>query len=193
MKFKNRPLLSARLVLAALTSASVLLHSSGEAIGEPSFQGYVGSFIAANPQEIAPDIPFFDANGVPHRLSEYRGKVVLLNFWASWCPACIMEMPGLDRLQATLGGDHFVVLAVSQDAGGAALVSRFFESRKLEHLSVFIDDQRRLGLAFDQEMLPTSVLLDSEGREAGRLIGPADWASPGAIAFIGQYMQRDGE
>ena len=181
------------LALAAFASVSFFTHPSSEALGEPSFQGYVGSFIAANPREIAPDIPFFDVNGVPHRLSEYRGKVVLLNFWASWCPACIVEMPQLDRLQATLGGDHFVVLAVSQNAGGAALVSRFLKSRKLEHLSVFIDDERRLGLAFNQDMLPTTVLLDSEGREAGRLIGPADWASPGAVAFIGQYMQRDGE
>lgn len=187
------PLLFRYLVLAAFALVFFLPHPSGKALGEPSFEGYVGCFVAANPREVAPDIPFFDATGGPHRLSEYRGKVVLVNFWASWCPACIMEMPALDRLQAELGGNNFIVLAVSQDAGGTAVVSRFFESRKLEHLSVLIDGQRRLGMAFSQDMLPTTVLLDSEGREVGRLIGPADWASPGAVAFIGQYMQRDGE
>jgi thiol-disulfide isomerase/thioredoxin len=162
----------------------------GGAFGEPSFEGYVGSFVAANPSEVVPEIPFFDANDVPHTLSEYRGKVVLVNFWGSWCPACIMEMPALDRLQAELGGGNFVVLAISQDSGGAAVVRRFLESHKLEHLSVLIDGQRRLGLAFNQHMLPTSMLLDPEGREVGRLVGPADWSSPQALELIRFFVVR---
>jgi thiol-disulfide isomerase/thioredoxin len=161
-----------------------------DAVGGPSFEGYVGSFVATIPPEVAPEIPFFDANRVPHTLSEYRGKVVLVNFWASWCPACIMEMPSLDRLQAELGSKHVIVLAISQDAGGVAVVRRFFESHKLEHLSVLIDNQRRLGLAFNQDMLPTSVLLDPEGREVGRLVGPADWSSPQALELIRFFVVR---
>jgi thiol-disulfide isomerase/thioredoxin len=180
-------------MLAVFGSAFLFFHPGGEALGGPSFEGYVGSFVAANPPELAPDIPFFDANGAPHPLSEYRGKVVLVNFWASWCPACIMEMPALDRLQAELGGAGFVVLAISQDRGGAAVVRRFFESHKLAHLSVLVDGQRGLGMAFNQDMLPTTVLLDPAGREVGRLIGPADWASPGAVAFVKGHMRKDGK
>ena len=190
MESKSRPCLSPRLALAVFASASLFLHSMSDAFGGPSFEGYVGSFVAAIPPEVAPEIPFFDADGVPHTLSEYRGKVVLVNFWASWCPACIMEMPALDRLQAELGSEHVIVLAISQDVGGAAVVRRFFQSRKLEHLSVLIDDQRKLGLAFNQDMLPTSVLLDPEGREVGRLVGPADWSSPQALELIRFFMVR---
>lgn len=190
MKSKSRPCLSPRWALAVFASTSLFLHSMSDAFGGPSFEGYVGSFVAAIPPGVAPEVPFFDADRAPHTLSEYRGKVVLVNFWASWCPACIMEMPALDRLQAELGSKHFIVLAISQNVGGAAVVRRFFQSHKLEHLSVLIDNQRRLGLAFNQDMLPTSVLLDPEGREVGRLVGPADWSSPQALELIRFFVVR---
>ena len=190
MESKSRPCLARRLALVAFASACFFVHPMGDAFGGPSFEGYVGSFVAAIPPEVAPEVPFFDADRVPHTLSEYRGKVVLVNFWASWCPACIMEMPALDRLQAKLGSKHVIVLAISQDVGGAAVVRRFFQSHKLEYLSVLIDNQRRLGLAFNQDMLPTSVLLDPEGREVGRLVGPADWSSPQALELIRFFEVR---
>ncbi len=179
-----------RVMRAACAAASLFFFGlNGAALAEPSFEGYVGKFVAANPPEQAPDIPFLDADGVKHRLSDYRGKVVLLNFWATWCPACVMEMPALDRLQGELGGDDFAVVAVSQDSAGAAVVSRFLQAYRLNHVCVFIDDQRRLGLAFDQDMLPTSILLDPEGRELGRLVGPAEWDSPEAMALIRYFMR----
>ena len=183
-----------RLVLAACAAASLLFfHLGTDARAAPSFEGHVGTFVAANPPEVAPDTPFFDADGVQHRLSEYRGKVVLLNFWATWCPACVLEMPALDRLQTHVGSDKFVVLAISQTAGGAAVVRRFFKARGIENLSVLVDDGRKLGLAFNQDMLPTTVLLDPQGRDVGRLIGPADWDSREALAFIRFFLGRDAE
>lgn len=179
-------------VIRAVCAAAVLfvVGASQPALAEPSFEGAVGKFIFANPPGQAPDIPFSDAGGVQHRLSDYRGKVVLLNFWATWCPACVIEMPALDRLQRELGGDGFAVLAVSQDGVGAAVVSRFLASRRLSQVPAFIDDERRLGQAFDQDMLPTSILLDAEGREVGRLVGPAEWDSATAVALIRSFMRR---
>ena len=191
MGLSTRPYALTRIMRTACAAASLFfIGPSGAALAEPSFEGHVGGFVTANPPEQAPDIPFSDADGVKHRLSGYRGKVVLLNFWATWCPACVMEMPALDRLQGELGGDDFVVLAVSQDGAGAAIVSRFLKLHKLNQVSVFIDDHRRLGSAFDQDMLPTSILLDPEGREVGRLVGPAEWHSPEAMALIRYVMRR---
>lgn len=191
MGLYTHPNAFSRVMRAACAVASLFfMGPGGAALAAPSFEGYVGKFVVANPPEQAPDIPFSDADGVKHRLSDYRSKVVLLNFWATWCPACVMEMPALDRLQGELDGDGFVVLAVSQDATGAAVVSRFLQAHRLNHVRAFIDDQRRLGSAFDQDMLPTSILLDPEGREVGRLVGPADWHSPEAMALIHYFMRR---
>lgn len=184
-------LLAPSMLVVCVTISLFFLQSTKDVLSASSFEGYVEKFIHANPPTKAPETPFFDANGVRHTLSEYRGKVVLVNFWATWCPACIMEMPTLDRLQAKLGGDKFIVLAISQDMGGVAAIRRFLTLHKLEHLPVLLDERRRLGLAFGQDMLPTTVLLDTENREVGRLIGPADWTSPAAVALISRYMRRE--
>ncbi|MFQ5745261.1 MAG: TlpA family protein disulfide reductase [Acidobacteriota bacterium] len=168
-----------------------VIGASGSALAEPFFEGYVGKFVVASPPEQAPDIPFPDVDGVEHRLSDYGGRVVLLNFWATWCPACVMELPALERLQRKLGGDGFTVLAMSQDATAPPAVSSFLRSRGLNTLPVFFDDQRRLGVALDQHMLPTSILLDAKGREVGRLVGPAEWDSREAVALIRSFMRRN--
>ena len=98
-----------------------------------------------------------DAAGAPHKLSDYRGKVVLLNFWATWCLACIVEMPALDRLQAKLGGERFVVVTVSQDAAPPAIVGRFLQKQKLDRLDVFMDPRRRLGIQQHRSRMPRAA------------------------------------
>ena len=180
-----------RVVLVACAAVSLFFLSlSAAVLAQPSFEGHVGKFVAAIPPVQAVDTAFSDGTGAQRKLSDYRGKVVLLSFWATWCPACVIEMPALDRLQRKVVGDDFTVLAVSQDSAGAAVVSRFLELHRLNQVSVFIDDQRKLGLAFNQNMLPTSILLDPDGREVGRLVGPAEWDSPEAVALIRYFMRR---
>lgn len=130
--------------------------------------------------------PFFTADGKERSLDEFRGKGAVVNFWATWCPPCITEMPSLDRLAKALATDGIPVLALSQDRGEAAptLVQRFFAERGLDSLDVLIDRRGKVGRNFKITGLPTTVLLDADGREIGRLMGPAEWDAAGAVAFI---------
>ena len=188
MKLPLRPIPAFRQVIWAAAAVLLLLGGAAAAAG-PSFEGYVGKFIVANPPQAAPQTPFQDSGGVAHSLAEFKGKAVLVNFWATWCQACLMEMAGLDRLQAELGAKGLVVLTISQEGGGGGdAPRRYLEKQNLKHLPAHRDEKRRLGLAFNQRLLPTSMLLDVQGREVGRLVGPADWTSPQAKALIGRYL-----
>ncbi len=172
---------------------ALFFYPSGGVLAKAAFEGHYAKFVHAAHPEKAPDVTFLDAWGEKHSLSDFQGKVVLANIWATWCPACIVEMRQLDRLQARLGSKDFVVLTISQDSGGAAVVRKFFDERNLTNLPVFIDKGRRLGRAFKQSLLPTSMLFDAEGRELGRIIGPAEWDSPEALAFIRRHLPGGGK
>ncbi len=132
----------------------------------------------------APAIKFRDENGGKHDLTAFAGKVVLINFWATWCGPCRREMADLDRLQEKLGGDGFTVLALSSDRKGMEVVKKFYAENKIRHLAAWIDRTTKAQRAFGAYGLPTSVLIDRRGRQVGRLVGPAEWASDEAIALI---------
>ncbi len=146
-------------------------------------------FEETTPPVPVPDVRFADAGGRPLTLADFRGRVVLLNFWATWCAPCVREMPSLDRLQARLGGPEFEVVALSLDRGGAALVTPFFERLGITHLRQYLDTSSRSSTAFGVRGLPTTVLIDRDGRELGRVSGPAEWDSEAAIAFIGSHLE----
>ena len=128
--------------------------------------------------------PFTDDQGRSRSLEEWRGKVVLLNVLATWCVPCREEMPRLDALQARLGGPEFEVIALSIDRAGLEPVRRFYDELGIAHLGLFNDATMRAGLAVGMIGLPTTILIDREGREIARLIGPADWDSPEAITYF---------
>ncbi len=152
----------------------------------------LGKFVqTAEPQSL-PDLAFVSADGKAHRLSEWRGKVVLLNLWATWCAPCKVEMPSLDRLQAKLGGDAFTVLALSVDRGGLEKPAAFFAGNAITHLALYNDSESEATAALRASGLPVSAVLDKEGREIARLIGPADWDSPATAAKIEEFINRDG-
>lgn len=131
-----------------------------------------------------PDISFADEAGASHSLADFRGKVVLLNIWATWCVPCRVEMPTLDRLQATLGGPDFEVVALSIDRGGAEVVRKFFDEIGIQHLAVSIDTST--GAAFELGVvgLPATLLIDRDGMEIGRVIGPAEWDSEEIVSTL---------
>jgi thiol-disulfide isomerase/thioredoxin len=139
-----------------------------------------------------PELHFADAKGKPVSLADFRGKTILLNIWASWCPPCRAEMPALDRLQAKLGGPDFEVIPVSIDQGGSALVliEEFFRELGVHQLPIYIDPTGQAAGEVGSVGLPTTLLIDRDGKEVGRLIGGADWDSPEAIAFIEQRLAR---
>ena len=158
----------------------------------PAFNGSARPFVFLKEPRAVQIGPFADAEGKPVTLERYRGKVLLVNFWATWCAPCIHEMPTLDRLQAALGGPGFAVLTVSLDRKGMAAVGPFWEEQGYKHLPILLDSRwktaRRLGVSG----LPATFLLDRKGRIVGYLIGPAEWDSPEAKAFLRFHIARAG-
>lgn len=136
-----------------------------------------------------PEVVFEDQSGTTLRLADFRGRVVLLNLWATWCAPCRREMPTLDRLQAMLGGPAFEVVALSVDREGVPPVAAFYEELGLEALAIYVDSSTRAMRALGALGLPTTLLLDREGNEVGRLLGPAEWDSPEMVAFIRDYLE----
>lgn len=146
--------------------------------------GEVQNFIAVPSPQPVPELALVGPDGEAASLEDFRGRVVLLNFWATWCAPCIHEMPALDRLQAALGGDEFTVLVASVDRGGLDVAAPFLEELGIEHLQTHIDPAMAGFRALGGKVMPTTLLLDAQGRELGRLEGPAEWDAPEAQALI---------
>ena len=140
-----------------------------------------------------PELRFEDAEGRALSLADFRGKVVLLNIWATWCGPCRREMPTLDRLQAQLGGPEFEVVALSIDRAGLEVVREFYDEIGIERLAMYIDSSGEAARDLGVLGLPTTLLVDRNGRELGRLIGPAEWDTPAMVAFIREYLERPTE
>jgi thiol-disulfide isomerase/thioredoxin len=145
--------------------------------------------IHASPRPL-PGIAFEDGKGKPLTLADFRGRAVLLNVWATWCPPCRDEMPSLDRLQKVLGGPAFVVVALSIDAGGAPVVQRFYDEIGIRTLAIYVDPGMRAAGQLAAPGVPTTLLIDAKGRELGRHAGPAQWDSPEALRVIANHMAR---
>lgn len=131
-----------------------------------------------------PDFTFAGPDGAEKSLKDFAGKVVLLNIWATWCVPCRKEMPALDALEAKLGGKDFAVVAVNIDKGGPAKAAGFLKDTGAAHLPLYTDPDGKLFVTLKAVGMPTTLIVDRQGREIARLVGPADWASPEAIAAI---------
>ena len=132
--------------------------------------------------------PFQDGEGRSLALSDFAGKVVLLNIWATWCPPCRKEMPALDALQRQLGGPDFSVVPISIDNGGVEVVRDFYQEIGIRDLGIYWGEDVRVQLAFAAFGLPTTLLIDRQGRELARVFGPAAWDKPAAIKQISRVM-----
>jgi thiol-disulfide isomerase/thioredoxin len=137
-----------------------------------------------------PALEFADGEGHPRALADFRGKVVLLNVWATWCLPCRKEMPTLDRLEAALGSDDFMVLPLSIDRGGAERVKKFYDEIGVQHLGIYVDSSRTANNALGVLGLPATLLIDRQGRELGRLSGAAEWDAPETIAFLKSIIAK---
>ena len=135
-----------------------------------------------------PEIQFQDSHGKTLTLADFRGKVVLLNIWATWCVPCQREMPTLDRLQAKLGGPDFQVLPLSIDRSGFDAITKFYAEVGVKHLGMYLDSSTEAASRLGALGLPTTLLIDRDGREIGRLVGPAEWDSPDMVAFLRGYL-----
>jgi thiol-disulfide isomerase/thioredoxin len=171
----------------ALTGCAAVIISAATAWAEISsglIKGTMKRFKRTTPPRPMPDLEFLDANDKPMRLADLTGKVRLINLWATWCAPCVKEMPSLDRLQAALPKDRFLVLPISLDGPSKAKVAPFYKEQKLDHLGIFYDKGRKAMSTLGVTLLPTSILVDAAGRELGRIEGDADWDSPEGIALM---------
>jgi thiol-disulfide isomerase/thioredoxin len=159
----------------------------------PLAYGEVAALTMATAPLRLPDLSFEDADGKPKKLSDWRGKTVLLNLWATWCVPCRKEMPALDALQTRLGGKDFEVVAVNIDTRDSDKPRNFLKEANLTRLGYFSDqkakvfqDLKNIGRALG---MPTSVLIDAQGCEIATIAGPAEWASDDAIKLIKAAVQ----
>jgi thiol-disulfide isomerase/thioredoxin len=154
----------------------------------PLANGEVAALTLATAPLRLPDLAFEDADGKPRKLSDWRGRTVLVNLWATWCVPCRREMPALDALQTKLGGPDFEVVAVNIDTRDPEKPKNFLKDAKLTRLGYFTDqkakvfqDLQSIGRALG---MPTSVLVDGQGCEIATIAGPAEWASDDAVKLI---------
>lgn len=139
---------------------------------------------------LLPDLRFADGAGAPRALSDFRGRVVLLNLWATWCVPCREEMPALDRLQAALGGPRFEVVALSIDRDGVAAVKSFYEELDVRNLRIYVDQNGDALGKLGSFGIPLSVLVGRDGRELWRVIGPREWDQPVEVNRIRGHLAQ---
>lgn len=181
------------LALAAIAIVGVIYFSGGTPMPAPQGRGQAEtassrSFVMHEAPRPLPEIRFQDGNGQALTLTRLRGKTLLLNIWATWCVPCREEMPTLDALEAELGGPGFEVVPLSVDRAGPDVVRKFYAEIGIEHLGLYIDASMRASFDLQAPGLPTTLLIDSEGRELGRLVGPAEWDTPEMIAFLKTHL-----
>ncbi len=158
---------------------------AGEIDWQAAHDGGLSKLTRTDPTPV-PATGFTDPDGGAHSLADYRGKVVLLNFWATWCAPCREEMPSLDALQAELGGDDFQVVAIAAGHNPPPAIRKFMTEEKIAHLPVLLDPRQALAREMGVMGMPVTLLIDRDGHEIARLIGGADWSSDTAKALIRQ-------
>jgi thiol-disulfide isomerase/thioredoxin len=146
--------------------------------------GEMADFVFAPAPRQATSATFIGDDGAMS-LADFRGKTVLVNFWATWCAPCLRELPSLDALEGELGGDDFAVVAIAADPRGPGVAREFLDRLKIQHLELYADPTLAFAIASEvPSVLPVSILFDRQGREIGRLVGEADWSSPEARALV---------
>jgi thiol-disulfide isomerase/thioredoxin len=183
--------LSGKTLLVGVALAAIVAISAPQSSAQtaPPVAGTVASFKPAMPAKDPPATRFVDLKGEELDLGRYKGKVLLVNFWATWCAPCVREMPSLDRLQAALGGEGLVVLPLSLDGPTKPRVEPFYQAQKLINLPILFDEKNVTFGRFGIGVLPTSIVIGRDGKEVGRLEGSAEWDAPEALALLRYYLK----
>ena len=170
----GRPLLVSAVLLATSVTAG-LLFVSARGQSEDA---------AGNPPHVVPELRFTAADGQTMSLSSFRGRTVLLNIWATWCAPCRKEMPALDRLADKLEGSDFEVVALSIDRAGMGPIRSFYDKTGLRNLRIYLDQDSVAMGALGITGIPTTLLIDADGKEIQRWVGPVEWDSPEVVELI---------
>ena len=202
MGFMMRWGLSAALgvcMIGAVLAAPVVLphvipaQQAGDQPDSPPLTGDMAEFTPLKSRVPAPPLRFSDAQGRHHTLAEMHGKFVVLNFWATWCGPCVEELPTLEALAQNPAVANMAVATLSQDRRGADAVVPFLDAKGITALPRFRDQDSSAGNALDVQALPTTFLVDQEGRIIGSIDGSADWNGPDARRLIAWYAAHKPE
>jgi thiol-disulfide isomerase/thioredoxin len=166
--------------------ATPIVEPQGEAPAVPLQS--IATLVPTDPPKPMPELHFLDASGAQHTLGEFAGKGIVLNLWATWCVPCVAELPALAELARHGEAEGIVVMPLSSDRGGADVVRRFYAAHKLESLPVWLDPKGEVGRTLGARGIPTTLVIDRQGRERGRLEGAADWASAATLARIRELV-----
>ncbi len=174
--------LSAVLYTALAVGANAALGGTAELEGLKD--GSMKKLMFSAAPDAVPDTVFADAAGAEHRLSDWQGKYVAVNFWATWCAPCRKELPALDALNRDFGGERFAVVTIATGRNPVPAIERLFGDIGVETLPILLDPKQDLARDMAVFGLPVTVILDPEGREIARLSGDADWNSDSARAIV---------
>jgi thiol-disulfide isomerase/thioredoxin len=182
-------------VLVAVAVAAVVagvwtVRQGTENQANPPIQGAVRQFTVSRDRPPSPAATLVAADGKETSLAAYKGRIVVANFWATWCAPCIKEMPSLDRLRAKLGDDGVAVVAISEDLKGWPVIAPFLDDHDLKPLPVLWDPEGGMQRAFGVSVLPTTLILSRDGRVEGTLVGAVEWDSEDAMRLVRYYAER---
>lgn len=186
------------IITAAAAVASIALLSSRTPTTAPALPApapksgvaSIGVLRWSEAPQVLPATAFSDEKGTSRTLKDFAGRVLVINFWATWCEPCIREMPSLDALEASLGGEKFGVVAINQDKNGAEVAKPFLDEHGWSHLLLYTDPRSQAVRDMAVRGLPTSLIVDGKGREVARLEGATTWDSPEIVASLQKLIDE---
>ncbi len=187
-------ILSRRSFVIGLAAGLIAANLSGgpaKATG-PELSGHMQNFKLAPSARPRPSETWTDEAGKSVSLADFAGKVVMVNFWASWCPPCLRELPSINRLQAALGGKDFTIVALNIDQAGKPLARRLARKLKLEKLALYVDPKSVVPKSWKIRNMPTTILFDRQGREVGKLEGGVEWDTPETLKLVKFFIDNPG-
>lgn len=185
-------LFTAAAALALVIGMAPVTSTPAQAQSGPPIAGQVQNYEPLETAIAVPDVPVLSKTDGPVTLDRFKGKFVVLNFWATWCGPCIRELPSLQRLNTELGGEKAQVVLISQDRGGFKQTDRFLKKLKVDFPDNFIDERLKFSRAIGVISLPTTILIGPDGKELGRLVGAAEWDEPEALELVNWYIDKAG-
>jgi len=147
------------------------------------------SYLTAPPRPVPP-LVFTDEEDAQHALADYRGKVVVLKMWATWCGPCVLEMPELDALQDRFSKDKLIVIPLTEN-GNEDAVNAYYAKHQITRLPIALDKFMAGMKAFQVSELPVTVIIDKAGREVARISGPADWSALEMLDFLKRQTEAN--
>ena len=182
--------LSVAAILAAVLIGFVTFGGSGPKADGPKLVGQMSNFVLVKKRISLADVSWADTEGKQFKLADFNGKIVLFNYWASWCGPCQRELPGIDRTQADLGGSEFEVVAMNLDGGGKAVALRYARRLGLKNLKLYLDPQQQTVKKLGLRGMPSTFLFDRQGTLIGVLEGGAEWDSAEAHELIRYFIDH---